>query len=69
MAKKISKYARLQKAVSKRCKSPTTSNKEGVKKAKATYIKDAIKKGKTPTEARKIASKADTCKPFKKRKK
>ena len=69
MAKKISKYARLQKAVSKRCKNPTATNKEGVKKAKASYIKDAVQKGKTMAEARKIASKADTCKPFKKRKK
>lgn len=65
--KKISKYNRLQKAVARKCKNNTATNKKAVQSAKDAYIKDAVNKGKSLSEAKKIANKADTCTPFKSR--
>lgn len=65
--RKISKYNRLQKAVAKNCKNSTKTNAKAVQEAKEAYIKDAVNKGKSLTEARRTANKADTCTPFKKK--
>ncbi|WP_052593229.1 hypothetical protein [Aureispira sp. CCB-QB1] len=67
--RKVTKYQKLQKAVSKNCKNPTAANKKAVAKAKQDYVDDAVKKGKTIREAEKVARKADTCTPIRKRKK
>lgn len=66
--KKVTIYQKLQKAVSRNCKKGTPTTKKAVESAQKAYINDAVKKGKTPTEAKKIARKANTCKPVGKRK-
>jgi Mg-chelatase subunit ChlI len=65
--KTVTNYQKLQKAVSNNCKKGTAASKKAVDSAKKTYIADAVKKGKTATEAKRIANKADTCKLFKKK--
>jgi len=65
---KVTIYQKLQKAVSKNCNTGSKATEQAVKKAQDTYINDAVKKGKTKTEATKIAKKANTCKPVGKRK-
>ncbi len=65
--KKVTAYNRLQKAVSARCKNPTAANEQKVEAAKESYVKSAVAKGKSATDARKSANKADTCNPFKKK--
>lgn len=65
--RKLSKYNRLQKAVAKNCQNSNKTNAKAVQKAKDAYIKDAVNKGKSLTEAREKANRADTCTPFKKK--
>lgn len=65
---KVTIYQKLQKAVSRNCNTGSKTTEQAVKKAQDTYIKDAIKKGKTKAQATSIAKKANTCKPVGKRK-
>lgn len=65
--KKVTAFNRLQKAVSAHCKNPTAENERKVEAAKESYVKSAVAKGKSATEARKSANKADTCNPFKRK--
>lgn len=51
----LTKYQRLRKAKASYCKGK--SKMTSVTKAKNAYIKDAVKKGKSKTEATKIANK------------
>lgn len=67
--RKVTKFNKLQKAVSNNCKKGTAATKKALDKAKEDYEKDAVKKGKTKAEARKIANKVDTCTPIRNRKK
>lgn len=53
MATKTTAYQRLQKAKGLFCKGKKT--KAQVKKVADIYIRTAVKKGKTPAEAKKIA--------------
>lgn len=55
MATKTNAYTRLLKSKSSFCKGRGT--KAGLNKAKAAYIKKAVGKGKTKSEATKIANK------------
>ena len=51
----LTKYQRLRKAKASYCKGK--AKKSTVTKAKTAYIKDAVKKGKSKSEATRIANK------------
>ena len=53
--RKVTKYQRLLKAKKSHCAGRT--DKSSLNRAATAYINDAVAKGKTKTEARKIANK------------
>lgn len=59
--KKLTKYARLKKAASNYCKTGSAAAKEKMDKAAKAYKEDAVKKGKTASEAEKIISNLKKC--------
>ena len=59
--KKVTKYQRMQRAAKKACENSTKETRAKYKAAASAYIDDAVKKGKTKTEAREIANKTGKC--------